>query len=266
MARENSVLLHGVALGDASIKKPENAATRCMLYLRVVDRTKMQNGKDEIQYTTVFIYSANPKVVDKMSEIQEGDLVDVYGTITTATVTKRRRCPCCGSENVTRGDATYVSPLYVCRRETGLTKEEVDALLMERSELSNRVYAIGNICAGLDYNDKQGTGNPVLRYQLAIPRTIRVHDDTANLETDFPWVLATGYQAVEGKDALRIGSVVYIKGHLRSKNQEKEVRCTACDSVFTAHDFPLMRISPHFTEYLHNCNFPDAQPQEQEEQ
>ena len=120
------------------------------------------------------------------------------------------------------------------------------------------LYAIGNICAGLEYNDKNGTSNPALRYQLAIPRTIRVHDSTANIETDYPWVLATGYQAIEGKDALRIGSVVYIKGHLRSKEQVKEIQCAQCGSVFTSLDFPLMRISPHFTEYLHNCNFPDS--------
>ena len=230
------------------------------MYLRVVDRTKTENGREELQYTTVFVYSGNERVIRKMSEIAVNDLVDVFGTLTTARVPKKRICPVCGSVNTAVGDVTYVSPMYVCKRESGLAQDEVDKLLAERNEVSNRVYAIGNICAGLDYNDKNGTGNPALRYQLAIPRTIRVHDDTANTETDFPWVLATGFQAVEGKDALRIGSVVYIKGHLRSKEQTKEIQCTNCNNVFTSQDFPLMRISPHFTEYLHNCNFPDAAP------
>ena len=84
----------------------------------------------------------------------------------------------------------------------------MSVLLAKRSEISNKIYAIGNICAGLEYNDKNGTSVPALRYQIAIPRTIRVHDDTANNETDYPWVLATGHQAEEGKDALRIGSSV----------------------------------------------------------
>ena len=259
MAKENSVLLHGVALSDATIKVgSDSVPVRAMLYIRMVDRTKTENGREDIQYTTAFIYSGNAKIIDKMSEITAGDLVDVYGTITTAKVPKKRTCPVCGSVNTAVGDVTYISPLYVCRRESGLTQEEVDKLLVSRSEISNRVYAIGNICAGLEYNDKNGTGNPALRYQLAIPRTIRVHDDTANTETDYPWVLAAGYQALEGKDALRIGSVVYIKGHLRSKEQIKEIQCSQCGNVFTSPDFPLMRISPHFTEYLHNCNFPDA--------
>jgi hypothetical protein len=259
MAKENSVLLHGVALSDATIVTgADSTPIRAMLYVRMVDRTKSDNGKDELQYTTAFVYSGNSKVIEKMSEITEGDLVDVYGTLTTARVPKKRKCPVCGSINVAKGDVTYVSPLYVCRREHGLTTEETNKLLMERSEISNRVFAIGNICAGLEYNDKNGTGNPALRYQLAIPRTIRVHDDTANTETDYPWVLATGYQALEGKDALRIGSVVYLKGHLRSKEQIKEIQCSQCGNVFTSPDFPLMRVSPHFTEYLHNCNFPDA--------
>lgn len=259
MAKENSVLLHGVALSDATIKVgSDSSPVRAMLYVRMVDRTKSDNGNDEVQYTTAFIYSGNQKVMEKMSEITAGDLVDVYGTLTTARVPKKRTCPVCGSLNTAIGDVTYVSPLYVCRREHGLSPDEVNQKLMERSEISNRVYAIGNICAGLEYNDKNGTSNPALRYQLAIPRTIRVHDDTANTETDYPWVLATGFQAIEGKDALRIGSVIYIKGHLRSKEQSKEIQCSQCGNVFTSPDFPLMRISPHFTEYLHNCNFPDA--------
>jgi hypothetical protein len=160
--------------------------------------------------------------------------------------------------NTAVGDVTYVYPLYVCRRETGLTKEEAYKKLIDRIEIANRVYAIGNICAGLEYYDNNGASTPSLKYQLAIPRTIRVHDGTANDETDYPWVLAAGYQALEGKDALRIGSVVYLKGHLRSKEQSKIIQCAHCNSVFTSPDFPLMRISPHFTEYLHNCNFPDS--------
>lgn len=259
MAKENSILLHGVALSDATIKvNSDSTPIRALLYVRIVDRTKSDNGRDEIQYTTAFIYSGTPKVIEAMSGIVAGDLVDIFGTLTTAKVPKKRTCQACGAVNTAMGDVTYVSPLYVCRREHGLTQEEIDQKLLERCEVSNRVYAIGNICAGLEYNDKNGTGSPKLRYQLAIPRTIRVHDDTANTETDYPWVLATGYQAIEGKDALRIGSVVYIKGHLRSKEQIKEIKCSQCGDVFTSSDFPLMRISPHFTEYLHNCNFPES--------
>ena len=255
------MLLHGVALSDATIKVgSDETPIRAQLYVRMVDRAKTNGDREELQYTTAFIYSGNQKVMDKMCEIKKGDLVDVYGTLTTSRVPKRRKCPVCGTVNSAKGDITYVSPLYVCRRETGLTDEEVQQKLVERAEISNRVYVIGNICAGLEYNDQNGAGNPALRYQLAIPRTIRVHDDTANTETDYPWVLATGYQALEGKDALRIGSVVYLKGHLRSREQSKEVQCASCGTVFTSPDFPIMRISPHFTEYLHNCNFPDAAP------
>ena len=259
MAKENSVILHGMALGDATVKVDnDNNPVRGMLYIRTVDRTKTENGREEVQYTTIFVYSGNAKIIEEMRDIEAGDLVDVYGTITTAKVPKKRKCPVCGSINTSAGDVTYISPLYICRREAGLNEEQVNELLVKRAEMSNRVWAIGNICAGLEYNDKNGTGNPALRYQMALPRTIRVHDDTSNKEADFPWVLATGVQALEGKDALRIGSVVYIKGHLRSKEQQKEVQCNQCGSTFTSPDFPLMRISPHFTEYLHNCNFPDA--------
>lgn len=259
MAKENSVLLHGVALNEASVKLDSDGSFLSgMLYIRAVDRTVGDGERTELQYTTIFVYSRNPGVIEKMTEIKEGDLCDVYGTLTTAKVQKKRRCPQCGTINISQGDVTYVSPLYVCRREHDIPEEKVNELLAERCEISNRVYAIGNICAGLEYNDKNGTSTPALRYQMAIPRTIRVHDDTANNETDYPWVLATGKQAEEGKDALKIGSVVYLKGHLRSRRQTKEIQCTNCNNVFTSEDFPLIRISPHFTEYLHNCNFPDA--------
>ena len=259
MAKENSVLLHGISLNDPNVRCDENGRyISAMLYLRVVDRTVGDGDKEELQYTTVFVYSRNEKIVKRMAEIRANDLVDVFGTLTTAKVPKNRKCPNCGKFNRAMGDVTYVSPLYVCRRESGLPEDEVNALLASRAEVSNRIYAIGNICAGLEYNDKNGTAIPALRYQLAIPRTIRVHHDTANNQTDYPWVLATGKQAEEGKDALRIGSSVYLKGHLRSKRQTKEIQCSDCKSVFTSEDFPLIRISPHFTEYLHNCNFPDA--------
>jgi hypothetical protein len=259
MAKENSVQLHGMSLNNANVKRDENGMFLSgMLYLRVVDRTVGDGDREELQYTTVFVYSRNPKIVEAMSEIQENDLVDVFGTLTTAKVPKNRRCPNCGTVNRSVGDVTYVSPLYICRREHDIPTEEISKILATRGEVSNRMYAIGNICYGLEYNDRNGTSVPALRYQLAIPRTIRVHDDTANNETDYPWVLATGRQAEEGRDALRIGSSVYIKGHLRSKRQTKEIQCSNCRSVFTSEDFPLIRISPHFTEYLHNCNFPDA--------
>lgn len=261
MAKENSVLLHGISLGDPTIRCDENGRyVSGMLYLRVVDRTVGDGDRREYQYTTVFVYSRNEEIVENMAVIKENDFVDILGTLTTAKVPKSRRCPGCGTINKAVGDVTYVSPLYICARESGLTEEERTELLAKRSEISNKIYAIGNICAGLEYNDKNGTSVPALRYQLAIPRTIRVHDDTANHETDYPWVLATGHQAEEGKDALRIGSSVYLKGHLRSKRQTKEIQCQHCRNVFTSEDFPLIRISPHFTEYLHNCNFPDAGP------
>ena len=263
MAKENRVLLHGVALSDATIKVGEDGQTptRAMLYIRVVDRTKTDsNGCEEIQYTTAFIYSGNAQVIEDMSAIKEGDLAVIYGTLTTAKVDKKRKCPVCGAINTARGDVTYVSPSQVLRLESGLPKEEVEKLLAKRNEMSNRITVMGKICNGLEYNDKNGTGNPALRYQLAVPRTIRVHDDSAQEITDYPWVLATGHQALEGKDALQIGSTIYVTGHLRSKDQIKEVQCSQCGTVWTSSDFPLMRISPHFTEYIHKCNFPDASP------
>lgn len=259
MAKENSIILHGIAINDATVRCTQDGDFLSgMLYVRVVDRTVEDGANTDVQYTTVFVYSRNPRVIEKMANIVEGDLIDVYGTLTTAKVPKKRVCPNCKTINEARGDVTYVSPLYVCRREHGLSQTEANKLLCERNEISNRVYAIGNICAGLEYSDNNGQSIPKLRYQLAIPRTIRVHDDTAKNDTDFPWVLATGVQAQEGKDALQIGSVVYLKGHLRSKRQQKEVQCSSCGNVFVSEDFPLIRISPHFTEYLHNCNFPDA--------
>lgn len=259
MAKENAVILCGVAQGDATVKLGEDSSpVRGMLYIRVVDRTWNDGDQCDVQHTTVFVYSGNPKIIDKMMEIKNGDIVDVYGTLTTAKVPKNRKCPVCGSIDRSMGDITYVSPLYICRREHDLTPEKTSEILMERAEFSNRIFAIGNICAGLAYSDNNGAGNPKLQYQMAIPRTIRVHDGTANIETDYPWVFTTGMQAVEGKDALRIGSVIYIKGHLRSKAQSKDIKCSKCENVFTSPDFPLIMISPHFTEYLHNCNFPDA--------
>ena len=53
------------------------------------------------------------QIVTGAQNIKEGDLVDVYGTLTTAKVPKKRICPVCGTENVSVGDVTYISPLYV---------------------------------------------------------------------------------------------------------------------------------------------------------
>ena len=117
--------------------------------------------------------------------------------------------------------------------------------VMAGDAITNKYYA--NNLMGDDFN---GVGEG----ELASGASITLY---------IPWYNILNYdieflQALEGKDALKIGSVVYLKGHLRSKEQQKEVQCTQCANTFVSPDFPLMRISPHFTEYLHNCNFPDA--------
>ena len=261
MAKENWVSLHGIALADARFKCDSGGApVRGMLYLRVIDRinTKAIASETEVRYATIFVYTGLGRIIDGMLPIKEGDLVDVTGTLTTAVVPKGRKCPTCGEMNKARGAITYVTPQYICKRESGLSAEEAEKLLRQRCEVSNRICVIGSVTNGLEYYDGQGTMTPALQYQLSVPRTIRVDDDTAEATRDLPWVFTKGIQAEEGRDALRIGSVVYIRGHLRSKAQTKTVQCSKCDTVWESDDFPLILISPHFTEYLHNCNFPDS--------
>ena len=260
MAKENLVLLHGVAVGDTTVKYANDKQTpaRVMLYLRVVDRAVDDDGRNEIQYATIFVYSGDPKIIQEAIEIEAGDLVDVFGTLTTTSVKKQRTCPSCGAVNIATGDVSYVSPTYICRREHGLSEEETEQLLIKRCEFSNRIVLIGHINNTPKYNDHHGLRNPTLIYQMAVDRTVRVKDGTSNDRKDYPWVVTSGIQAVEGKDALEKGSVVYVKGHLRSKEQVKEVQCEKCNNVFTAADFPLIQITPHFTEYIYNCNFPEA--------
>jgi len=258
MAKENLVLLHGQALMDVSIKYDGEVPTRAMLYLNVVDRMTETDNPESIQYTNVFVYSANQDVIANMKDIKQNDLVEIYGMITTSEISKTRLCNSCGTKVRTKSNVTYITPLAALRIGS-FTEEEAKTKMESMAEISNRVHVIGKVCESIDYNDKNGTGTPSLRYQLEIKRTVRVQDDTANNECDMPWVLATGNQALEGKDALMPGSIIYIRGHLRSKYIEKEILCPKCNKVFTVKDFPQMRISPHFTEYMHNCNFPDAE-------
>ena len=265
MAKENAVMLHGIVVGGPyPVLNPDRSIKKIMLFVKVIERRRSTASGDEdiVNYATPMIYSGNPAVIEEIRGVKQGDLVDVFGSLSTATVPKVRKCPVCGAVSRAQGGINYIAPLYFCRRETGLSEEKANELLLKRAEISNRITVIGNVCAGLNYYDNDGQEIPQFQYQIAIPRTIRMKGDVkmnaADERVDYPWVHVYGDDAAECRDVLRIGSVVYLKGHLRTNEVTKRVICDSCAAEYTASDYPYTEIAPSFTEYIYNCNFPEG--------
>lgn len=130
--------------------------------------------------------------------------------------------------------------------------EDVKNWLLWMSDISNRIYLIGNLCNDPSYNPIDNGGR-VCTYQLGINRKVFIKDDDPSVKADYPWVKSLGEQADKDKEALRKGSLVFIDGSVQAKeNFIVRRNCDFCGEMAEKRD-SAMEIVPYSVEYLKNC-------------
>ena len=133
-----------------------------------------------------------------------------------------------------------------------ITDKDVLTWLNWMSEISNRIYIMGNVCGPPSYNPKENGGR-VCTYQLGINRKVFIKEDDPLVRADFPWVKSLGDQADKDKDALMKGSLIFIDGSIQARDDfYVDRKCSNCGEI-TKVKGQAMEIVPYSVEYLRNC-------------
>lgn len=252
MAKHNYVLLNGMVTQEPRIIRDEEGNyLRAMCSLTVIrgERDFGDNIKN-LKYDCPVIMTGIPEKVEEISNWHTNDMVEIKGVLTTKEVRKATICKECGHKNIAEGNVVYINPIFMERRESGLTKEESLALLQKRCEISNCLTVIGTLCRDVDIY-RAGKGPATAQYQLAVNRKFRLKDDSAEIRTDYPWVKSYGNIAEDDSKFLKQGSVVFIDGMLQTRDIIRTTNCEECGENYQWQD-SAMEIVPYEVEYLQN--------------
>ena len=251
MAKHNLVILNGVVSNQPKIIKSEETGeyVRGVCSITTIRGVRdFGNNIDHVKYDSPIIMSGNPDIIKVMAEWNEGDMVEIKGSITTKDVIKSTKCTHCGNINKRKGNVVYINPIFAETKEKGLNKEQGLELLKRRCEISNQVTVIGPVCRepALYKTDK---GLNIATYQMAIRRKYRIKDDNPDIKTDFPWIKSYGSIAANDAKIIKKGTYLFIDGMLQTRKLERDQVCEKCGESYKWSD-SAMEIVPFATEYL----------------
>lgn len=265
MARHNEVFLCGALANDPQIiaKKVKNPETgedeirylrACLQILTIIGERDYSSYIDKLETYTIPVITKDEDMVKKIINWRRHDMVELKGVVSTQNVIKQRKCTCCGHVNrIENGQISYVTPIYIGRRETGVSQEQIKILLRERCEISNTVLIIGNLCANPDNYHVGRRGMASIHYQLGVPRKYYVKDDDPKNKNDYPHVRAYGKMAEDSYEVLMEKSLVLIDGFLSTRPVSREKKCDECGEIMKWDDWAAMEIVPYSFEPLKNC-------------
>lgn len=250
MATHNSVTLYGIVGKPPVIMRNSSGEyIRAMIPMATVRGYRSTgNYLDDIKYDRPTVMSGDPNIIKYMAELNQGDMVFVKGAITTKNVQKTTTCPHCGAKNTIPGTLTFVSPIFVEKREQDKPLEEAVKLVQKKWEISNEVTLVGTVCREPSLY-VTSSGLELVTYQLAVNRKFRIKDDAEESRTDFPWVKSYGANADEDAKRIRKLSKVLINGRIQTRKRTRKQVCADCGQEYTWTDI-VLEIVPYATEYL----------------
>lgn len=252
MARENKAELYGFVHGKVRVTVDKNnVPVEARFLLRTMRRVIEVPGTDyKPRYDVPLIKSRDPKMIEMMMELEEYDMVEILGVVTTLYEPKVSKCPECEAKNIETGELVYITPISIVTRECGNTKEEAYEYLNDRAETSNRVSAIGTVCG--EIKDYRKGELYACQYPIAINRKYRIKGDVAENHTDYPYVRSYGERAKRDKETLSIGSTVLIDACVQTRMvQNKKTVCKNCGKEYIWSDY-IMELYAYGVEYLFN--------------
>lgn len=269
MARENFVLLHGQLQSAPKIyQSTEGTLTRAIVAVKVL-RRPYRSGNGEIvggklHVDCPIIMTGNEELIREIAQMEQGDMVDIRGVLTTREVIKSTICKKCGHKNSVQGNSVYITPIYVCRRENNVDGMKGFELLKERNEISNVVILIGNLCRPPQVYSDARINFASCQYQIATNRKYHIRDNNADERTDYPWIKSFGKQAQQDAMRLQEGSSIYVNGGIQTREVARNTTCANCGEQYVWKD-TASEIIPYSVEYLEGCLFPEREMGSREE-
>lgn len=270
MARENTVYLHGQIPSKPKLYvDPEGNIVHGTFTLNVMRRPFLtgegQPNMGNLRIDNPVIMTRDPDLLKQVITFHAGDMVDVKGVLTTRNAKKDSFCPN-GHRNSQIGTLVFVTPIYLCRREQGLSIEEGGRLIRDRCEISNNVIIVGTVCKELDFHefDEEQKGC-VAQYQIASNRRYHIKDAHNDERTDYPWVKTINQQARQDKEHLRVGSVVMLNAAIQTRNIKRELTCPICSAKYEIEE-TVSELFPYAVEYLMGCYFAPKEGEEEDQE
>lgn len=262
MAKENTVYLYGRVLVPPNIRiDTDGNYLSGKIILHTVRRSAASKElllQGERRWDYIAVLSKHAKLIkDRMADLEEGDMVQVKGTLCTYEKIKQFICPHCGEVTSRDGVIIYVDPIFIKRCEIGVSQEEGYRLIEDSEEISNQVKIMGTLCREPQLYENPKNKQMECDFQIASNRNRHILEDNPEKRTDYPWVKAYGKQAVDYYEALHVNSTVYIDGALQARSVKREFVCEKCGEVFEAVDSAI-DIIPYNLEYLKDCSLPDS--------
>ena len=267
MAKENTVYLYGRVLVPPNIRiDTEGNYLSGKIILHTVRRSAASKElllQGERRWDYIAVLSKHAKLIkDRMADLEEGDMVQVKGTLCTYEKIKQFICPHCGEVTSRDGVIIYVDPIFIKRCEIGVSQEEGYRLIEDSEEISNQVKIMGTLCREPQLYENPKNKQMECDFQIASNRNRHILEDNPEKRTDYPWVKAYGKQAVDYYEALHVNSTVYIDGALQARSVKREFVCEKCGEVFEAVDSAI-DIIPYNLEYLKDCILPGSNSEEE---
>lgn len=259
MARHNEVTLFGQVIQPPRLLyNDSNPNNRSRKLVRTIGSLAVLRGirdfgavDKRIRLDIPIVLSQNEKIMKMMKQWEQGDIVQIRGTLATVNVMKALTCPGCHQVESIQGMLCFINPIFMQTEDKGLTPEEGNKEMRRCSEISNRITVIGKACTEpeLFITDK---GQKITNYQLKIQRKYRIKEDDDTNRYDFPFVKSYGFVAENDKRAICEDGLVFIDGAIQTREYVRRHICPECGIEYDYRE-TTTEIIPYSTEYLTGC-------------
>ena len=271
MAQHNIAHFYGMIQRDPTVTKDQQGnVTSASVYIATARSSRVfddRNNNNMVEFDQVMLFSAYPPMAEQMSKTRTNDIVIIKGTVNTRNTPKIITCENCGNRFFVTGDGmdenprntgmiTFVTPIELDIRDTGLTSEEAQAMLVAHREMSNEGLLVGRLCS----DPRQWEGGNATAYQLGINRKFYVRDDDPSTHADFPYIRSYGKQAYADFDSLKKGSLVLVDGLVCMRRFLRSSRCPHCGQQKEWKD-KVLEVVPYTVEYLDGYRTPQERQQ-----
>lgn len=249
MARSNEILLNGMVMQQPQIMlDSQGHYMRGSVPIQVIrgNRDIGNNQLANVRYDAPIIMSGNPSIIEDMVNLKPFDMVEIKGVYTTRDIKRTKMCSC-GNKISKPGTLSFISPIYIEVRETGLTEAQAKQILDKRCEVSNSVTVIGNVTSEPEYTNDGKL--KMLQYTIAVARQYFLKDDSTLSKVDYPHIKAYGKNAEKDHERIKTKTQVMIKGMLQTRQYTQKFVCEECGQELEGTAV-AMEIIPYSTEYL----------------
>lgn len=245
MAKENNIVLIGKIMDSPELSY---SAEKDLFQLSFVLGVLRKNQRIDFPEINIFGLSEEQayNLKNNLNENKDSYIM-VRGMIATRYKEIIVKCPDCGQENKVSYLHTEVSTIIPPLVLHGDYSEE------SLKEYSNRASVLGIVCSTPIARQSANGMHTIAQYQIVIDRRFRIKEQE-DTKYDYPWIKSFDTFAERSLKHLKVGSQIFLNGHIQTRDRTQKAVCINCDTEFE-YDVKVAEIVMTSIEYLTNCVF-----------